>query len=269
MRRASDGDRVVVPGAGRRVGAVALAALLAGCSAAPPRPPSAAECASPAAELAADPISEPLAAPFTEPYAGFSLDPIHAEQDRDAIPPPMDTRMSYERGPSERFNWGHVTLDAEWIPAMWVTADVDSDGVSGTRGDLDTGSGIALRAGFGSNQQNIGVLYMGTWHDEVVSGRGASTQQLLLDFLYRAPVAEMNGLVWFEVDAGVGGAELAFDSDQFDRQVTGSALLHGDLEFMLGRKFCLAVGGGGFIWGNFGDTIAYGTYITLGAKLLF
>jgi hypothetical protein len=152
---------------------------------------------------------------------------------------------------------------------MWVTADVDQDGVSGTRGDLDTGSGIALRAGFGSNQQNIGVLYMGTWHDEAVSGRGASTQQLLLDFLYRAPIAEMNGLVWFEVDAGVGGAELAFDSDQFDRQVTGSGLLHGDLEFMLGRNLCLAVGGGGFIWGNFGDTIAYGTYITVGAKLLF
>jgi len=234
MRRANGGGGVAV-----------LAALLAGCSAAPPRPPSAPECATP--------VSEPPA----------------AEQGRDSIPPPMDTRMSYERGPSERFNWGHVTLDAEWIPAMWVTADVDSDGVSGTRGDLDTGSGIALRAGFGSNQQNIGVLYMGTWHDEVVSGRGASTQQLLLDFLYRAPVAEMNGLVWFEVDAGVGGAELAFDSDQFDRQVTGSALLHGDLEFMLGRNFCLAVGGGGFIWGNFGDTIAYGTYITLGAKLLF
>jgi hypothetical protein len=234
MRRANGGGGVAV-----------LAALLAGCSAAPPRPPPAPECATPAAEPAA------------------------VEQDRDSIPPPMDTRMSYERGPSERFNWSHVTLDAEWIPAMWVTADVDSDGVSGTRGDLDTGSGMALRAGFGSNQQNIGVLYMGTWHDEAVSGRGASTQQLLLDFLYRAPIADMNGLVWFEVDAGVGGAELAFDSDQFDRQVTGSALLHGDLEFRLGRNLCLAVGGGGFIWGNFGDTIAYGSYITVGAKLNF
>jgi len=234
MRRANVGGGVAV-----------LAALLAGCSAAPPRPPSAPECATPAAEPAA------------------------AEQDRDSIPPPMDTRMSYERGPSERFNWGHVTLDAEWIPAMWVTADVDSDGVSGTRGDLDTGSGIALRAGFGSTQQNIGVLYMGTWHDEAVSGRGATTQQLLLDCLYRAPIADMNGLVWFEVDAGVGVAELAFDSDQFDRQTTGSGLLHGDLEFRLGRNLCLAVGGGGFIWGNFGDTIAYGSYVTLGAKLNF
>jgi hypothetical protein len=238
MRRANGGGGVAV-----------LAALLTGCSAAPPRPPSAPECAIPAAEPAAEPAA--------------------AEQDRDSIPPPMDTRMSYERGPSERFNWGHVTLDAEWIPAMWVTADVDSDGVSGTRGDLDTGSGIALRAGFGSTQQNIGVLYMGTWHDEAVSGRGASTQQLLLDCLYRAPIADMNGLVWFEVDAGVGVAELAFDSDQFDHQTTGSGLLHGDLEFRLGRNLCLALGGGGFIWGNFGDTIAYGSYVTLGAKLNF
>jgi hypothetical protein len=79
----------------------------------------------------------------------------------------------------------------------------------------------------------------------------------------------MNGLVWFEVDAGVGVAELAFDSDQFDHQTTGSGLLHGDLEFRLGRNLCLAVGGGGFIWGNFGDTIAYGSYVTLGAKLNF
>ena len=262
MRRANGGGGIAV-----------LAALLAGCSAAPPRPPSAPECATPAAASAAasaaEPAAEPLAQPFAEPYAGFSLDSFAVPQDRDSIPPPMDTRMSYERGPSERFNWGHVTLDAEWIPAMWVTADVDSDGVSGTRGDLDTGSGIALRAGFGSTQQNIGVLYMGTWHDEAVSGRGATTQQLLLDCLYRAPIADMNGLVWFEVDAGVGVAELAFDSDQFDHQTTGSGLLHGDLEFRLGRNLCLAVGGGGFIWGNFGDTIAYGSYVTLGAKLNF
>jgi hypothetical protein len=152
---------------------------------------------------------------------------------------------------------------------MWVTADVDTNGASGTRGDLDTGEGVALRAGLGSNQQNIGLLYMGTWHDEQTTDRGASTQSLLLDFLFRAPIAGMNNTVWFEVDAGLGVAELSFDSPQLDNQTTGSALLHGDLEFRITRALALAAGGGGFIWGHFGDTIAYGTYITVGVKLIF
>jgi len=267
MRRASDG--VVVPAAGRRVGAVALAALLAGCSAAPPRPPCTADFAQPAAAFVAPPAAEPAAEAAADPAGGSLLDLLAAQQGRDAIPPPMDTRMSYERGPSEAFNWRHFTVDAAWIPAMWVTADVDQDGTLGTRGDLDTGTGMSLRAGFGSNQQNIGVLYMGTWHDEQTTGRSASTQQLLIDFLYRAPIPEMNGLVWFEVDGGLGAVDLRFDSPALDDEVTGSALLHGDLEFRLGKALWIGLGGGAFVWGHFGDTLAYGTYVDLGVKLIF
>ena len=254
MRRATKRTAAVqVPGA------LALAALLAGCSAAPRRP---APAPAPAPETAL------FVEPAADPAGGSLADLLPPQQGRDSIPPPMDTRMSYERGPSEAFNWGHVTFDAEWIPATWVTVDLDN-GVASDIGDLDTGSGFLLRGGFGSNQQNIGVLYMATWHDEETTGRGASTQQLLLDFLYRAPIPEMNGLVWFEVDGGIGGVNVEFDSDSIDDEVTGSALLHGDLEFMFGRRFTVAVGGGGFVWGHFGDTLAYGTYVTIGAKLLF
>lgn len=251
-------------------GGVVLAALVAGCSAAPPR--STDPAADPTANPSSEVFAEPFARPFAETFGGFSLDPNRpnrVEQGRDSIPPPADTRMSYERGPSEAFNWGHFSLDAAWIPAMWVTADVDADGVSGTRGDLDTGEGISLRAGFGSTQQNIGVLYMGTWHDEQTTGRGASTQQLLIDFLYRAPIPEMNGLVWFEVDGGLGGVELQWDSPALGDEVTGSALLHGDLEFRLGKAMWIGLGGGGFVWGHFGDTIAYGTWVDLGVKFIF
>jgi hypothetical protein len=223
---------------------IGLAVLITGCSA---TPRSAAPAADPPPAAAVSTASTQVRSPPSDP----------------------DYRMSYERGPSEPFAWKNLTFDAAWIPAMWVTADVDQDGSSGIRGDLDTGSGVALRAGLGSSQQNIGLLYMGTWHEEQTTGRGASTQSLLIDFLYRAPIPEMNNTVWFEVDAGIGGAELEFDSPQFDTQVTGSALLHGDLEFRISRALTLAAGGGGFIWGHPGDTIAYGTYITLGVKLLF
>jgi hypothetical protein len=223
--------------------ALALASLLAACSA----PPRAAE-----ADLEAPPAAAPPAAPAQR-----------------TPPPPSSSPMSYERGPSEPFSFKNVTLDAEWIPAMWVTTDIDDKGTAATRAELDTGSGVALRAGLGSNQQNIGLLYMGTWHDEKTTGRGASTQSLLLDFLYRAPIPEMNNQVWFEVDAGLGGTDLEFDSDQIDSKLTGSALLHGDLEFRITRAFTVAAGFGGFIWGDPGDTVAYGTYVTLGVKLLF
>ncbi len=257
------------PGKSERAGALACAALLAGCAATPPRSTPATE-----AEFLLAPLPAAAAAPAAAPDP--AADPAFAsaprpdpQQGRDALPPPMDTRMSYERGPSEAFNWGHVCIDAEWIPAMWVTADVDHNGNSAIRGDLDTGSGFSLRGGFGSTQQNIGVLYMATFHDEQTTGRGASTQQLLVDFLYRAPIADMNGLVWLEVDGGLGGVDLSFDSPTLDDQVTGSALLHGDLEFRLGKALWIGLGGGGFVWGHFGDTVAYGTWIDLGVKLIF
>jgi hypothetical protein len=240
-----------------------LALLLAGCS-------------------AAAPARAPLDPPAT--IAPESIAPAIDRLDDDAIvvvttaappsdllldPPQADLSSIPERDSEGRFAFERLTIDAEWIPAMWVTLDVEQNGNTATRGDLDNGSGVLLRAGMGTTSQNIGVLYMGTWHDEKTTGRGASTQSLLLDFLYRAPIPETGGAVWFEADAGVGGTEIQFDSDQLDDQLTGSALLHGDLEFRVTRAFTIAAGLGVFIWGHPGDTAAYGSYLTLGAKLIF
>lgn len=259
--------------------AAALAAFAAACSTAPTRSPRAAALPeslvappvdpTPAESAPADATSADLA-----PTGRFPADPAFAglfpsDLQSSSTPPPMDTRMSYERNNSEPFSFGHFTLDAEWIPAMWVTADVDVNGTNGSRSDLDTGSGVLFRAGLGSTTQNIGIQYMETWHDEMTGGHSATTQQLLLDFLYRAPLPGLSNLVWLEVDAGLGGARLAFAGNALEDNVTGSALLHGDLEFRVAPALALAVGGGAFVWGHFGDTLAYGSYVTLGAKLIF
>lgn len=243
-----------------------LFAALAGCSAAPPASP-----ANPPAEFQPTSAKSPailIVAPSPSeartsesPGSGLELgsDPFQADSSTRLPDSDSGGMLSFKR----------FSFDAEWIPAMWVTADVDQKGNSQTRGDLDTGSGLALRAGMGNEQQNIGVLYLGSWHDEQTTGRGAKTQSLLLDFLYRAPLPETGGAIWLEADAGLGGTEIQFDSAQFDDQVTGAALLHGDLEFRVTRVFSLAAGLGVFIWGHPGDTIAYGSYVTVGAKLVF
>lgn len=262
--------------------AAALAAFAAACSTAPTRSPSSPRVVAlpeslvvrpadpaPFGPAIADPsLVQPAPADTAPDYLALSgLFP--ADLQSSSTPPPMDTRMSYERNNSEPFSFGHFTLDAEWIPAMWVTADVDVNGPNGSRSDLDTGSGVLFRAGLGSTTQNIGIQYMETWHDEMTGGHSATTQQLLLDFLYRAPLPGLSNLVWLEVDAGLGGARLAFAGNALEDNVTGSALLHGDLEFRVAPALALAVGGGAFVWGHFGDTLAYGSYVTLGAKLIF
>lgn len=244
----------------RRGFALVVAAILVGCSAAPPAP------------RPASPDFVPPAPPTSAPLTSDSIVVValpEASAEPRSIPFQADLSNVPERDSSGRFGFQRLTLDAEWIPVIWVTADVEQNGNSTTRADLDTGTGLALRAGMGTEQQNIGLLYMGTWADEKTTGRGAETRSLLLDFLYRAPIPETGGAVWFSVDAGLGGAELLFDSDKFDDVVTGAALLHGDLEFRITRVFTVAAGLGGFIWGHPGQTDAYGTYVTLGLKLIF
>ena len=244
-----------------------LALLLAGCSAVPPARPDPAPLATPPAT---PPPESP--APASEPSERDAIVVVTtpaSSSDFLATAPQADLSSMSERDSTGRFAFERLTIDAEWIPAMWVTLDVEQNGNTATRGDLDNGSGVALRAGLGTTSQNIGLLYMGTWHDEKTTGRGASTQSLLLDFLYRAPVPDTSGVVWFEADAGLGGTEIQFDSDQIDDEVTGAALLHGDLEFRVTRAFTIAAGLGVFIWGHPGDTAAYGSYLTLGAKLIF
>lgn len=249
----------------RRGGALLVAALLAGCSATMPAPiPASSPVESPALPPAA-PV-----APATHASDGSIVVVALPESAAEFRSTPFQADLSTppDRGSGGGFAFRNFTFDAEWIPAIWVTADVEQSGNT-TRADLDTGSGVALRAGMGTDQQNIGVLYMDSWADEKTTGRGVEMRSLLLDFLYRTPIPEGGGAIWFSVDAGLGATELLFDSNQFDDEVTGAALLHGDLEFRITRNFTVAAGLGGFIWGHLGDTAAYGTYITLGAKLMF
>jgi hypothetical protein len=166
------------------------------------------------------------------------------------------------------FGLDHVRLDAFFIPAFWITADEDHSTPTGTdRADLDTGTGFGLRAGVGSEHQSIGLMFVTSFHEEETSDSDASTQALYLDFAYHDAIVGVRGAT-FEVGAGLGVARLEFDRE-FDTSTEGAFNLHGMLKFAVTENFGLGAGLGGFLFGHFGDTVAYGTWLMVGASLAF
>jgi hypothetical protein len=172
-----------------------------------------------------------------------------------------------EREPVKPFGIDQVHLDAFWIPALWIRVDEKESGPTSTeRADLDTGTGFGVRAGVGTDQQSIGLMYVASYHDEDTTDSNASTQALYLDFEYRAPIAVRS--VMFEVGGGFGAAWLEFGR-LFDNDVEGAFTLHGMLRFNITDNIALTTGMGGFLFGHFGDTVAYGTWLMAGAGLSF
>jgi hypothetical protein len=184
-------------------------------------------------------------------------------------PPPRDQRSTFTSGPSEPFRFQRPSVEVQYLPAVWITPDVDDDKFTGKEPDLSTGQGVFARAGLGSNQQNIGLSYFGSWFDENESDHDARIDAVQLDFQFRAPLPEGGGIGWFSVAAGLGAAELSFSGSAFDDETTGIASLRGELEFRVVDPLTLSAGFGGLILGVPGDTVAYGTFLMVGAKLIF
>jgi hypothetical protein len=208
--------------------------------------------------------SEPttlVAAAPSPPAALFAAEPQQGDPDR-YYP---ESRRSESETP---FGLDHVRLDAFFIPAFWITADEKVDTSFGSdRADLDTGTGFGLRAGVGSEHQSIGLMYVASFHEEETSDSDASTQALYLDFAYHNDVGGVRGAT-FEVGAGLGVAHLEFDRE-FDTETEGAFNLHGMLKFAVTDNFSVDAGLGGFVFGHFGDTVAYGTWLMVGASLAF
>jgi hypothetical protein len=180
-----------------------------------------------------------------------------------------ERRSIFPPGPSEPFGFDRLSAEVQWIPAMWITPDIDGDANPALEADLSPGMGVAARVGMGTRDQNIGLLFMGTEHDEQVTDRGSSVRTICLDFLYRGPVADTRNAIWFAVAAGVGGSQIEFDGSAFDTVTTGAALLRGELEFRVLDPMSISAGLGGFVLGHPGDTVAYGTFLELGLKVVF
>lgn len=181
---------------------------------------------------------------------------------------PEDFRMKFAEADEPKV-LDHVTVEAGYVPVMWINADVESESRSIGSPDLDPGSGVTARAGLGTKEQNIGLLYLGTWHDENRAHVDATTQSLLLDFLYRSPLTSLGEEATFSLSIGLGMAQLAFDGPYYDDHTTGAVQMRTDVEYPVARPLTLSAGFAGFLWGQPGETVAYGTYFTVGAKLVF
>jgi hypothetical protein len=213
-----------------------------------------------AAPRGGEPATLVAAAP-SPPAVPFAAEPQQGDPDRYY---PESSRRESEAP----FGLDHVRLDAFFVPAFWITADEDKSTPTGTdRADLDTGAGFGLRAGVGSEHQSIGLMYVASFHEEETSDSDASTQALYLDFAYHNEVGGVRGAT-FEVGAGLGVARLEFDRE-FDTDTEGAFNLHGMLKFAVTDNFGVGAGLGGFLFGHFGDTVAYGTWIMVGASLVF
>jgi hypothetical protein len=188
-------------------------------------------------------------------------------------PPPKTTRRGPSAigwsEPSRPFAFESPTIDVQWIPAFWITPDVESDAAPGVDADLEAGTGGAARIGMGTREQDIGLLYTTTWHDERASDTRARTHALYVDFVYRTFVPDSGNAIGVAVAAGLGGARLDFDDNAFESSVEGAAQIRGEAEFHVADPLVVSAGLGLFLWGHPGDTVAYGSWLTVGIKVIF
>ena len=167
---------------------------------------------------------------------------------------------------SSSLSLNRLHADAFWVPAIWIEPDLDDEPMP--EPDLDTGSGLGLRLSMQGRNQGVGLLYVTTWHDKRATGTSAQTHSLYADFMARERIYGGTPRTYLAFDGGLGLAWLDFDGP-FDESVTGAIQLRGMLEMELGRSFGLQGGIAGFLWGYPGETVAYGSYIFLGAELIF
>lgn len=172
----------------------------------------------------------------------------------------------------ERF----VTLSAFGIPYAKLKADEDENEPDLGRwykADLDDGYGWGARVGYGRRsgwvRSSLGVLYQTSLHKErdyETSARAhAAYLELLLDGAF-----PRDSEVKFVAGAGfgVGGAVIDFHH-YFDD--TGGAAIEGRLILGVEIGSVLEAGASGalFLWGYPGETMGYGSFVTLGGGLRF
>lgn len=175
---------------------------------------------------------------------------------------PRSLPPTYDRHEVGRGAWGdRVLVEAMAIPGAWLTRDLD-----GTRenGDAEDAAGQGLRLSIGNRDQSIGVLWQGLHTDDDTF----DVHTLGLDVDVRMPLED--GTEWFFVRAGAGIGAAWLDALADDTLgSTAAAQLRLGLDFQPTPHFMLGASFGGIVFGHPGETDAFGTFVTLGAALVF
>jgi hypothetical protein len=173
----------------------------------------------------------------------------------------------FERPAEATFHLDELHFSAFAVPVAFVEVDEDDPAIA--EPELDTGFGWGARIGVGDLDQSVGLMYVTTSHDEDLTGRSVDTHAAYLDFMARTKIWGDRGVgAWFGADAGIGLATIPFALPT-DDLVGLAAQLRGTLDLQLSRSFAIDLGFGGFAWGYFGDTQAFGSLVTVGGKLSF
>lgn len=178
-------------------------------------------------------------------------------------PPPAAPPRPLDQEPHEYgvAPWGErLLIEPMVMPAVWLTRDVD-DGTGND--DLQDGSGYGLRVAVGRRDQSIGLLYQGFHTD----GDGFDAQTVGIDFDVRAPLDDGTP-VFLRAGACIGVAGLEARGDDSLGNETAAQLRLG-FDFLATEHLMFGASIGGIVFGHFGETEAYGTFLTFGATLVF
>jgi hypothetical protein len=155
--------------------------------------------------------------------------------------------------------WGERTVfDAYFMPGAWMHFDD-----AGTANGL----GYGARAAYGNHDQSVGLLYQG--FDLDGDNTDVWLHSLYVDFDVRMMLPDSGNRLEFLAGVGVGGAWLDFTDANFGTNSEAAVELRLAMAFRPNPGFGLELGGGGALYGHFGNTAAYGSWLSLGASLTF
>lgn len=168
----------------------------------------------------------------------------------------------YERGEAGRGTWGdRILVEPMVIPAAWLQRDRDG---GATAIDAGNGFGYGLRGAVGNRDQSIGLLYQGLHTDE----DEMDVHALGLDVDVRRALDDGTDLFFVKAGVALGGCWLDVVADDTLSSAAMAQLRLG-IEFQPTSRFALDANLGGVVFGHPGETEVYGTFLTIGAVLVF
>ncbi len=161
------------------------------------------------------------------------------------------------------------SVEAFWVPFLAIDVDTSDDTGSSQKPDIGAGSGVGAGVSIGDDDQGIGVLWVRSANDELTTSTDVITNAVYADFHARGSFWQQgSNQAWARFDGGFGVATIDFDGP-FEDQTTGAMQLRGTVQLEFSKRASIDVGLGGFLFGVPGNTVAFGTYMTVGGALRF
>ena len=159
-------------------------------------------------------------------------------------------------------------VESFYIPSFSVWPDKDSDEVNDGiefNADLSSGYGIAVKIGIGTEQENLGFVYITTDHNETITH---NSSRMYGYFLEAGIHQQINNFLFIEGAIGIGGIHFDLPS-RFDNSDGLAGMLRLNIGVSLFDHLRLNAGAGFMRWGHPGETYANSGFSMLGAAFLF